>query len=93
MACQWCLSPEHESDKCPYVKKIVRYESGALKLVEFHDRDINTNVTGTPAMMDPLLGVGHLRPPPVLQHGVFNQGLPDTIMPQDMAARAKGGPL
>jgi hypothetical protein len=44
-------------------------------------------------MMDPLLGVQHLRPPPVPQHGVFNQGLPDTIMPQDMAARAKGGAL
>jgi hypothetical protein len=75
------------------VKRKEYYESGALKRIEFHDKDVNTNITGTPAMMDPLLGVQHLRPPPIPQHAVFNQGLPDAIMPQDMAARAKGGAL
>jgi hypothetical protein len=93
MTCQGCLTTEHETDKCPYIQKIVYYESGAPKLIELHDRDINTNVTGTPAMMDAFRGIGNLRPPAVPQLGVFNQDLPDAIMPQDMAARAKGGPL
>jgi hypothetical protein len=87
------MSQDHESDKCVLIKRIEHYDSGALKLVELYDPATIGSVHGTPPMMDPLLGVGHLRPPPVPQHGVFNQGLPDAIMPQDMAARAKGGPL
>lgn len=36
--CQWCLSEEHGSDKCPLVKHREYYASGALRQIEFYDR-------------------------------------------------------
>jgi hypothetical protein len=87
-SCQWCLSREHDSEQCPLVKRIEHYASGALKLVEFHDKPAEAAVAPSPMeqLLDPQRGI-------VQQMMGAQSTLPDSISVSDMAGRAQGKPL
>lgn len=85
--CQWCLSNEHSSDQCPYVRRLELYPSGFPRLVEFRDRAAEQSTAMPETLIDPERTMREL----ILAEPVTD--LPQSVSLGDLAARAKGEPL